>query len=382
MAADFDYILVGGGLQSGLLALALRASVPQTRIALIERERQLGGNHIWCFHTEDLSHQARLWVAPLVCKRWPGYRVAFPHFHRMISGEYSAVTSDRLHDVVSSVIVSASGSELLFGEAAVRLDTDRVELEGGRILSGNCVIDARGPARNGELGAGYQKFLGLEISLERPHVLDLPVVMDAVVDQSDGFRFFYCLPLAEDRMLIEDTYFHESPALDRERARDEILAYAKRQGYVVKAVLREEVGILPMPWRGALPTAGGAAVVAGYRGGWFHPATGYSFPIAARFAECVAGVGPDPTLSPRFAALVRSQVSQARYCHLLNRFLFRWYAPSSRWNIFERFYRMPESTIHRFYALRLSAVDRFRLLVGRPPRGFSLRYRFRRGERS
>ena len=33
------------------------------------------------------------------------------------------------------------------------------------------------------------------------------------------------------------------------------------------------------------------------------------------------------------------------------------------------------ATVERFYALRLTWADRFRLLVGNPPRGFSPRYR-------
>jgi lycopene beta-cyclase len=54
--------------------------------------------------------------------------------------------------------------------------------------------------------------------------------------------------------------------------------------------------------------------------------------------------------------------------------MFRAYPPPSRWNVLERFYReMPEDTIRRFYALDMTVGDRARLLLGRPPRGFSLR---------
>jgi lycopene beta-cyclase len=42
------------------------------------------------------------------------------------------------------------------------------------------------------------------------------------------------------------------------------------------------------------------------------------------------------------------------------------------WRVFERFYRLPEDLIERFYALSLSLPDRARILVGRPPRGFSI----------
>ena len=36
-------------------------------------------------------------------------------------------------------------------------------------------------------------------------------------------------------------------------------------------------------------------------------------------------------------------------------------------------FRLPESLVRRFYALELTALDRARILVGRPPRGMSLR---------
>jgi lycopene beta-cyclase len=53
--------------------------------------------------------------------------------------------------------------------------------------------------------------------------------------------------------------------------------------------------------------------------------------------------------------------------------LFRWFAPEHRYHVLERFYRLPEPTIRRFYALELTALDRARILVGRPPRGLSWR---------
>ena len=50
----------------------------------------------------------------------------------------------------------------------------------------------------------------------------------------------------------------------------------------------------------------------------------------------------------------------------------------SRWQVLARFYRLPEATIRRFYALELGAADQARLLIGRPPPGLSLRTRLAR----
>ena len=42
------------------------------------------------------------------------------------------------------------------------------------------------------------------------------------------------------------------------------------------------------------------------------------------------------------------------------------------WRVFERFYRLPDALIHRFYAMQLSFADRARILLGRPPGGLKL----------
>ena len=130
-----------------------------------------------------------------------------------------------------------------------------------------------------------------------------------------------------------------------------------------------------MPWTFGQSFADGGVLEAGYRGGWFHPGTGYSLPVAARLAEAVAGADLDEIRTRGLPGLRREHDRQSRYCHVLNRFLFQWYPPNMRWHIFARFYRMPLPLIRRFYALRMNRSDQARLLVGRPPRGLSLRYR-------
>jgi len=64
---------------------------------------------------------------------------------------------------------------------------------------------------------------------------------------------------------------------------------------------------------------------------------------------------------------------QRRFGCLLNRLLFEAMPAAERWTALERFYRMPEPTIARFYASRSTLWDRARMLLGRPPRGVSWR---------
>jgi len=139
-------------------------------------------------------------------------------------------------------------------------------------------------------------------------------------------------------------------------------------------VAREERGVLPLPWRGPRLRPG-PPLLAGYGGGFFHPATGYSLPVAARLAELVAALPPHRLFGSELRRFVRGHAVQVRFARLLNWLMFRAYPPARRWRVLERFYReMPDDTVRRFYALRTTRGDRARLLLGRPPRGLSLRH--------
>jgi lycopene beta-cyclase len=197
--------------------------------------------------------------------------------------------------------------------------------------------------------------------------------MDARVPQSDGYRFFYVLPLGPRRVLIEDTYFSDTPALDRTGLRSGILSYAASRGYAVVDVVREEMGVLPLPARGGPAPESASPLIAGYAGGFFHPATGYSFPVALRLARHIAEAEEGDVFGPAWRRLVDEQRAQFRFATLLNRMLFGAFRPEARWNALQRFYRLPPATIRRFYALETTSGDRLRLLCGRPPRGISLR---------
>lgn len=376
MPTRYKYALVGGGLQNGLTALALLHRHPDASLVLIERDEALGGNHTWCFHADDVGASAAEFVAPLVTCRWDRYEVRFPRHARTLDAAYAAVTSERLHDVVRAAIERAPNATLMTGTLATAVDNERVELADGSRVEAEFTIDARGPEQGSvtEGATGYQKFVGLEFETETPHGLEAPYVMDATVEQIDGYRFMYVLPFTPRRVLLEDTYFSTSPHLDRAALRTRIRDYASAMGLPAGRLVREEAGVLPMPWEGGDVTAPGqeGPIEAGYQGGWFHPGTGYSFPTAVALAQTIASA-PDDELRARVGALATQVRRQGKFARRLNKMLFRWFPPDQRVNVLERFYRLPDATIRRFYALQLTGADRARIFLGRPPRGMSLR---------
>lgn len=367
-----EYLLVGGGLQNSMIALALLERRPAARVTLIEREGRLGGNHTWCFHSSDAPAHMPPWLARLIEQSWPAHDVHFRRYRRRLHDPYFAITSARLHDEVSACMQQSPNARLLRGSVS-SVAPDSVTLEDGRRLSGELVIDARGPDPNAALpGGGYQKFLGLELEVASGSAPSLPILMDATVTQIDGFRFMYVLPFARDRVLLEDTYYSTDPELRPDQLRQRIHEYAREHGLEVRRELREERGVLPLPTTNDFRPSLQSPVRAGYAGGLFHPTTGYSLPVALRFALLVASLPAELALGARYQHMLAEHERQFRFCLWLNRLLFGAFEPEQRHAVLERFYRLPAATIRRFYALETLRSDRLRILCGRPPRGFSL----------
>jgi len=365
-----DLAIVGGGLAGGLVALAMATLRPDVDVRVIEAAAQFGGDHVWSFFGSDVAAADRWLVDPLIAHRWTGYDVAFPGVARAIDATYHSTTSDLLDATLRRVLpprATMLGRKVLAASAtAVVLgDGDRVEARG--------VIDARGPGDLSTLELGWQKFVGRELVLDTPHGRDRPTVMDATVDQYDGFRFVYSLPFAADRMFVEDTYYSDTPDLNRAAIGRRIEAYALARGWHPAVTARQEQGVLPITLGGdfeAYWRSGGAQVAkAGMRAGLFQPATGYSLPDAVRFAIRLAGQRDldGPALAGFSHDYARAAWRRGAFYRMLNAMLFRAAEPGERWRVIERFYTLDPLLITRFYAGRSSLRDKARILVGKPP---------------
>jgi lycopene beta-cyclase len=363
-----DLVLVGGGLANGLIAWRLAACRPEVRVLVLEAADGLGGNHTWCFHDGDLTPEQRRWVGDLVAHRWDGYRVTFPDFTRSIDGRYNAITSERFRERIEAAL----GNRLRCGAAVTDIGATRVRLACGETIEAGAVIDGRGARPSRHMALGYQKFLGQALELDRPHGLDRPLIMDADLPQDDGYRFVYVLPLAPERILVEDTYYANGPALDEHALRTRIASYAAKAGWRVRRVLREEHGVLPITLGGDIAAFWDEAdgvTRSGLAGAFFHPTTGYSLPDAVRLADLIIGL--DDLRAPALFAAVRAhaeaQWRARRFYRGLNRMLFLAAQPQRRYRILRRFYALPEPLIRRFYAADTSLPDKLRILAGRPP---------------
>ncbi len=300
-------------------------------------------------------------------RRWPFYHVAFPNLRRRVDLSYCSANSDRFHEVLRRADIPVR-----FGARVESVSPRQVRLETGAVLEARAVIDGRGAAPTPLMRLGWQKFLGQEIRTEQPHRLTGPILMDAAVEQHDGYRFVYVLPFAADRLLIEDTYYSERPALDGTVLRERIAAYAHANGWIPAELIREESGVLPITLAGDVNRFWSnkqGQCCSGLRAGLFHPTTGFSWPDAVRLADRVAEL-PDLDAGPLFATIRAYAAERWRtqaFFRALNRMLFLAGDPGLRWVTMRRFYGLPEPLISRFYAGALSPWDKVKLLVGRPP---------------
>ena len=327
------------------------------------------GEHTWSFHISDISGNQLAWIRPLIAHQWPGQSVRFQAFERHLSSGYASLTSA----TVAAGLATLENLHILTHAPASHVSSDRVVLADGRILTADCIIDARGFVKSPALVLGFQKFVGLEIETEAPHGLTNPVIMDASVDQKDGYRFIYVLPFSPTRLLIEDTRYSDGDGLDVQALTADISAYATSRNWSIARVIRSEQGVLPISlahdfvtfWK-SLPAD---VSQVGMRAALFHPTTGYSLPEAVRVAELVGAAWP--TSSAILAKKIRAHAflrwRQQRFYRLLNRMLFRAAIPNRRHLVLERFYTLPQPLIERFYAGHTRVRDMIRILIGKPP---------------
>ncbi|MEP6785007.1 MAG: lycopene beta-cyclase CrtY [Sphingomonadales bacterium] len=363
-----DIAVVGGGLAGGLVAYALSVKRPDLIVHLIEPQPKFGGNHVWSFFSTDIADQDRWIIEPFIDHRWDSYEVRFPEYARRFDTGYNSIRSDnfdaQLRDLLpGSVPLQASAVDL--SRTTVKTDTQRqIEAQG--------VIDARGAMNSEFLTVGWQKFVGHEVRLTRPHGLTGPIIMDASVDQIDGYRFVYVLPFAEDRLFIEDTYYSEGADVDEGVLSERVGAYAAAQGWDIVETLSRECGALPVTMDGdfdAYWREGGETGKVGMRAALFHPATGYSLPDAVRTASAIAA-SPDlsgDAIHEALYALAKRRWNEGGFYRFLNRMAFRAATPKDRYRIYQRFYRLRPALIERFYAGRSTLADKVRVLAGKPP---------------
>lgn len=351
-----DLAIIGGGLSGSLLALALQKFHPEIQLQIHEESGSPCGNHTWCFHEGDIPPELETWVKGLASKTWSGYEVHFPSHSRHLAGNYYAIKSEDL----SALIQKKLGARLFLNS---KIETPEAVKARAHILC----TGWRSTLNSTQLG--WQKFVGLELELEKPHGLSKPILKDVLQKQTDGYRFVYSLPFTDTSVLVEDTYYSNTPNLDVDAIETGIKSYANSKSWKIKSVLRKEIGSLPLfldlppedlheKW----PRLGAGSQ-------FVNPVTGYTVPFTLRaIADLMKlQVFSTENMKKVLHETYHQRRANLQYLSLLNRMMFLAADPEKRYRILERFYKLPEPLIERFYAGNLTLGDQVRILTGKPP---------------
>lgn len=379
VAGAVDLAIVGGGLAGGLIALAVHRAHPDRAVALLEAGDSFGGNHRWSWFEGDLEREAEALLDCFPQKRWSGgHSVRFPGMARNLTADYRSLASRDFDSTLRRLLPQQT---IRTGSAVGALDPGGVTLASGERIAARAVIDCRDFAPSHHLTGGWQVFAGHHIRTRRPHGLAAPIIMDADLPQHGAYRFVYSLPLSEDEVFVEDTYYADAPVLDRALLGERIAAYCAARGWQGE-VIGTEAGVLPVVTGGDAAAhralfAQPSVALAGARGLFSHPLTSYTLPFAAGNAIAIAKAGhfAGAALARLIERRAKAHWRQTRFYRDLGRMLFQAAAPDDRWRIFARFYGLREPLIERFYAGRSTVFDKLRVVTGKPPvpihRGFA-----------
>ncbi len=367
---QYDLAIAGGGLAGGLLALALAEKRPELDIVLIEAEEKFGGNHIWsCFQT-DIEDRHQWLLDPLISRHWDSYDVHFPEYSRSLGNGYFSIQSANLDKQLRKRLPKQA---IRTGHRIKSVKNGVVKIKGNDDIAAQAVIDARGSGKITDLDYGWQKFFGQMLNLKSPHGLDRPVIMDATVNQIDGYRFFYCLPFGETELFVEDTYYSDSKDIDPDECRQRIADYCQDQGWDIGKVLHEELGQLPVIYGGKFKAFWkanpGPDARIGARAALIQPITSYTLPMAVRIANQIAET--DDLSQDNLDTMLRDMAvrhwKEGKFYRMLCAFLFLGADPEKRYKTLQHTYTKDEDLLARFYAGKSTLADQANLLTGKPP---------------
>ena len=367
-----DIAIVGGGLSGGLAALALAQHRPEISVRLLEAGPRIGGNHRWSWFASDLTPAGEALLSPVRKTQWDdGYDVHFPEYRRHLATPYRSIASEDFSEALKRELPDGT---LHTGAEAAGVEAGLIGLRDGTVITARAVIDARGFQPTQHLQGGWQVFMGRHIRTKTPHRVTRPIVMDAAVPQLDGYRFVYVLPLGAQDLFLEDTYYQDSPVLDRGALSSRLDEYGRAHDWDDAQLVGFETGVLPVvtggnfaAWQDDVRIEGVARI--GARGGFWNPLTSYTMPFAVETALAIAEDAdlPGDQLAAKLDRAARRHWARTRQYRQLATMLFGAAEPRERYRILQRFYRLKRPLIERFYAARSTLGDRARVLAGKPP---------------
>jgi len=190
---EFDYIIIGGGCSGLSLAYELEVNnkLKNKTLAIIEPRAEYKRDKTWSFW-KTINHN----FEDCVIKDWNNFSINTSSKSIELKAKnfpYQAINSELFYKKINNVLFK--NKNIYFFKNMNEINTD------------NSLIFNSVPVSNPDKSKLWQHFQGVEIETEK-NIFDTEIInlMDFNCEQRDRVHFFYTLPFAKNKALIETTW--------------------------------------------------------------------------------------------------------------------------------------------------------------------------------
>ncbi len=308
----YDYIFTGAGCAalSLLLRLLAHPQLQHKSILLIDEQLKNQNDRTWCFWEKEAG-----FFEPIVHHRWQQLQftgnsgkqlfLTAPYTYKMIRGAdfyahaFAVVLQSKavvcaLQAQVQNICSNNQGAEVKVADVCYTAN-----YVFNSIPSFNLSSLAKQPK---QLYPLVQHFKGWVITTSQPAFdVSTAVFMDFDVPQNVGTAFVYLLPMANNKALVEYTFFNRQPLPPN--AYDTLLQqYLQNRGVNEYQIEETEIGVIPMTNRVFAP-ANNNLIHLGTAGGQTKASSGFTFQFIQKHSEAIVQLLANhrpPVVAPGF----------------------------------------------------------------------------------
>lgn len=295
MTTRYDFVIAGGGLAGLSLAcrLAESAAFAQRSILIVDQDAKVRNDRTFSFWSNAPGP-----FDAAICRSWDHLRVAGPegaldleladyNYHTIRGLDFYRHAHQRLAQHGNATFLRGHIEHIVDGPDAATVTVD------GQAIAASWVFDSRPPRQMAQTRHGRHTHLKLHFrgwEIETPSAAFDPAVatfMDFRTPQDGAVRFFYVLPFADNRALVEYTLFTQARLTHAETERAMAAYLHQVLGVADFRIVAEEGGCLPITDAPFARQLGQRVLAIGVNGGRIKPSTGYAFSRVQADSEAI-----------------------------------------------------------------------------------------------
>jgi len=232
---DFDYIIIGGGCAGLSLAyeLEIHKKLENKTLAIIEPRNEYKRDKTWSYW-KTISHN----FDDCIKKSWKHFSINIPNKTKQLECNdypYQTIDSELFYKKINSKLKQNKNISFFKQHNDIN-------------LSKGLVFNSVPNFTHHNVEGLWQRFCGFEIETKN-NIFDENIfnLMDFDCEQRDSVHFFYTLPFAKNRALIESTWLSKLSDKTLEDYDDQIKSYIENKLNIKDYnIIYKEIGDIPL----------------------------------------------------------------------------------------------------------------------------------------